>query len=94
MKQLIYKKYLPLVLCVVALTGCATKGDIESLRREISTLQDSTNEALENSNQARSMASTSLAELDRVKQDAAAARASAEASEAKLDNVFERSMLK
>ena len=79
---------------MAALTGCATKGDIESLRREISTLQDSTNEALENSNEARNMASTSLAELDKVKRDAAAARASAEASEAKLDKVFEKSMFK
>ena len=93
-KQFNYTTLIPLVFCMAALTGCATKGDIESLRREISALQDTTNEALENSNEARNMASTSLAELDKVKRDAAAARASAEASEAKLDKVFEKSMLK
>ncbi len=83
-----------MLVSLVVISGCATKGDIDSLRAEIDALRVSTEKALANSVEASANASASLQELDIVKRDAAAAQARAEETAERVDDVFERSMLK
>lgn len=78
----------------VLLTGCATKADIEGLRKQIEMLSASSNEALENSREARNIANDSASKLDVLKLDLADVRESSELNQQKLDSVFEKSMLK
>lgn len=78
----------------VLLTGCATKADIEGLRKQIEMLSASSNEALENSREASNIANDSASKLDVLKLDLADVRESSELNQQKLDSVFEKSMLK
>lgn len=82
------------VFCVSVTTGCATRGDIESLREDISALKRTTNEALEISNQARNASSDSQAEMQLIRRELAEASRRSELNREKLDAVFEKSMLK
>lgn len=83
-----------MLISLAVITGCATKGDIDSLRADIDALRASTEQALANSVEAKTNASASLQELDLVKRDAAAALAKADETSARVGDVFERSMMK
>jgi murein lipoprotein len=82
------------VLCSVVLTGCATRSDIDALRSEIQSLQQSTDKSLKVSQDARDIASKNSAELVSVRRAADQAKSQAQQANEKADRVFETSMRK
>lgn len=94
MKSVKVSVFMVVMASVLAMSGCATKADISSLREDIAALALTSNDALENSRQAKDMATKSTRDLDIIRRDLAEARKRAELNREKLDSVFEKSMKK
>lgn len=82
------------VLCGLVLTGCATSSDIDSLRSELQSLQQSTDESMKVSQEARDLAANNSTELASVKRAAELAQRQAQEANEKVDRAFETSMRK
>ena len=82
------------LLCSAVLTGCATRSDIDALRSEILSMQQSVDESLKVSEEARDIASNNSAELASVRRAAELAQSQAQQANEKVDRAFETSMRK
>ena len=82
------------LLCSAVLTVCATRSDIDALRSEILSMQQSVDESLNVSEEARDIASNNSAELASVRRAAELAQSQAQQANEKVDRAFETSMRK
>lgn len=82
------------ILCTLVLSGCATRSDIDALRSEIQSLQQSNEDTLKISQEARDIASRNSDDLASVRRAAESAQSQAQQANEKVDRAFEASMRK
>jgi len=82
------------ILCLAALSGCASKGDIEALRSQIDALQQTTAEALSEAKAARELSYATRSELDAIKRTAQSAEQRAQENDLKINKAFDQSIKK
>jgi murein lipoprotein len=85
------------LLCLATalmLGGCATTQEVEQLRSEVQAATASANSANSKADAALKEATAAREAAERAEQAALDAKAAAEATDAKLDNMFKKSMQK
>ena len=82
------------VLSMLVLSGCATRSDIEALRSQIQSLQQTTDDSLKVSQEAKEIALNNREDLVSVTRTAESAQRQAAQANEKVDRVFETSMRK
>jgi outer membrane murein-binding lipoprotein Lpp len=82
------------VICLLVLSGCATRSDIDVIRSQIESLQRSTDESLKVSQEAREIALNNSDDLASVRRTAEAAQRLALQAKENIDRAFEKSMHK
>jgi len=76
------------------LSGCATTSEVEKLRSEVQSATASANSASAKADAAMKEATAAREAAERAEQAAQAAKAASEATDAKIDNMFKKSMQK
>lgn len=79
---------------LMALTGCASTGDLDALRSEIRQANDTAQSAAATADAARKEAAAASATAADAKATADEAKASADATAEKIDRMFKKSMYK
>ncbi|HKX54509.1 MAG TPA: Lpp/OprI family alanine-zipper lipoprotein [Xanthomonadales bacterium] len=85
------------LLCLaiaLMLGGCATTQEVEQLRTEVQTASANASSANEKADAALKEATAAREAAERAEQAAMDAKAAAEATDAKIDNMFKKSMQK
>lgn len=80
----------------LALGGCATvtEADLESLRSEVRSAQETADQALSAARSADSKADAAQATADEARSIAQDAKAATEATDARIDQMFKKAMMK
>ncbi len=97
-KHHIIRKRAPVILTVMlglgAVSGCATKGDIETLQLQMDALKQTSAEALAEAKAANERANANQAELEAVRGTARSALKLAEDNDLKINQAFNQSLKK
>jgi outer membrane murein-binding lipoprotein Lpp len=79
---------------VLMLGGCATTKEVEKLRADVQQASSAANSAQQTADAAMKEAAAARAAAERAEKAAMDAKAASEATEAKIDNMFKKSMQK
>jgi altronate dehydratase len=79
---------------VLMLGGCATTSEVEKLRADVQQASSAANSAQQTADAAMKEAAAARAAAERAEKAAMDAKAASEATEAKIDNMFKKSMQK
>ena len=82
------------LVVVLMFSGCATTKDVEQLRADVQKASDSAASARTTADAAMKEATAARAAAERAEQAAMDAKAASEATDAKIDNMFKKSMQK
>lgn len=82
------------VLIVLGLAGCATNGDLDSMRTEVVQANATADAALTAANEAKATAQEAKAIAEDANATAQKANATAETTETKMDRMFKKAMYK